>query len=35
MAVAQMGDRMSAAEFEGWLTLQRVRGEEHALAQRD
>jgi hypothetical protein len=35
MTAAELGDRMSAAEFERRLVLEQVRGEERAEAEKD
>jgi hypothetical protein len=35
MTAAELGDRMSAAEFERRLVLEQVRDEERAEAQKD
>jgi hypothetical protein len=34
MTAAELGDRMSAAEFERRLLLEQVRGEEHEAQQQ-
>lgn len=35
MTAAELGHRMSAAEFERRLVLEQVRGEEHEAAHRE
>jgi hypothetical protein len=35
MTAAELGDRMSAAEFERRLALEQVRGEERAEAEQN